>query len=100
MVRSALVFSSTIDTFRRIEGWDSTLSTSGLVLFSFLGGFPVDRTAYKTAFALPPASFAWFSLGQTAPRVSRYWLPHYAMKSAHREGTLLDEYGALRTIVQ
>jgi asparagine synthase (glutamine-hydrolysing) len=95
MTRNALVFSSTLETFRGIEGWDSTLSTSGLVLFSFLGGFPVDRTAYKTAFALPPASFAWFSPGQTAPRVSRYWLPHYATKSAHREGALIEEYGAL-----
>ena len=94
-VGDALVFASTIDAFRGIGGWSDRLSEAGVTLYSFLGGFPRETTAFAQAHALPPASLAWFSPGDARPRVSRYWLPRYADKARGRESDFLDEYGEL-----
>ena len=91
-ISDALVFSSTIDAFRRIPNWPNTLSDVGLTLYSVLGGFPRDTTAFNHAHALPPASFAWFKLGADGPVVSRYWLPNYDAKARGSESTFIDEY--------
>ena len=83
-IGGALVFSSTIDAFRKLHGWNDKLCDVGLTLYSFLGSFPRDTTAFAQARALPPASFAWFKLGDDAPAVSRYWLPAYGQRRACR----------------
>ena len=90
-----LAFSSTIEAFRRIPGWTDELSTPGLVMFSFLGGFPHASTAYAQAHAIPPAHYGWFRPGDDAPTLTRYWLPRYADKARATEPALLEEYGAL-----
>ena len=92
LIGEALIFSSTIDAFRKIPGWNDRLSDVGLTLYSFLGSFPRDTTAYAQARALPPASFAWFKLGADAPNVSRYWLPAYGAKARGSERNFIDEY--------
>ncbi len=92
LIGDTLVFSSTIDAFRKINGWNDALSDVGLTLYSFLGGFPRDTTAFAHAHALPPASFAWFKLGAGAPSVSRYWLPQYGVKARGSERRFIEEY--------
>lgn len=94
-IGKTFAFASTIDAFRRIDGWTDRLSEAGLTLYSFLGGFPRETTAFAQAHALPPASFAWFAPGDARPRVSRYWLPRYGEKARGRESDFLDEYGEL-----
>jgi asparagine synthase (glutamine-hydrolysing) len=91
-IGEALVFSSTIDAFRRIEGWSDKLSDVGLTLYSFLGSFPRDMTAFAQARALPAASFAWFAVGAEAPAVTRYWVPAYGIKARGSERDFIDEY--------
>jgi asparagine synthase (glutamine-hydrolysing) len=91
-VGDALVFASTVAAFRRLPGWKDELSPAGLVLYSFLGGFPADSTAFANAKALPPGHFAWYAIGDAAPRPSRYWLPRYDRKARDPESALLEEY--------
>lgn len=90
-----LAFASSIAAFRRMSGWDDTLSAAGLVMYSFLGGFPLDTTAFAAAQALPPGHFAWYSPGDAAPQPSRYWLPAYQTKNRARFDQQLDEYESL-----
>lgn len=94
-IDESLIFASTIDAFRGIDGWNDALSAAGLTLYSFLGGFPRETTAFTHAHALPNASYAWFELGDRSPSVSRYWLPQYGIKSSGSWGDLLEEYGDL-----
>ena len=95
MNAGALLFSSTSAAFRRIPGWSDELSRAGLVLYSFLGGFPGTTTAFARVHAIPAAHFAWYRPGDAAPRPTRYWLPHYDTKREASEGAQLDEYHAL-----
>lgn len=94
-VGDALLFASTSAAFRSVPGWDGTLSSAGLVLYSFLGGFPADTTAYASVKAVPPAHYGWFAPGDAAPRLSRYWLPHYDRKPGGGINERLDEYEEL-----
>ena len=91
----ALLFASTSAAFRRVPGFDDSLSEAGLVLFSFLGGFPVDTTAYRAVKAVPPAHFAWYRPGDATPSLHRYWLPQYGRKSRIGENAALDEYESI-----
>lgn len=93
----ALMFGSTSAAFRRIPGWSDELSAAGLVLYSFLGGFPGATTAFARVKAVPAAHFAWFGHGDNAPRLSRYWLPQYGTKRAGSEDAHIGEYQALLT---
>jgi asparagine synthase (glutamine-hydrolysing) len=92
-----LIFASTIAAFRGLPSWNDRLSATGLTFFKFLGGFPESETAYACARALPPASLAWYRIGDAEPRISRYWRPNYRNKASGGFHNHLEEYGALVT---
>jgi asparagine synthase (glutamine-hydrolysing) len=92
---NGFMFASTIDALRQAPGWRGDFSRAGLVLYSFLGGFPGETTAFEHARALPAAHFAWYTPGDAGPRVSRYWLPQYGRKSRASERATLDEYESI-----
>lgn len=94
-IGDTLAFASSIAAFRRMRGWNDTPSAAGLVLYSFLGGFPVDTTAFAAAKALPPGHFAWYAPGDASPQPSRYWLPAYHTKNGARFDQQLEEYETL-----
>jgi asparagine synthase (glutamine-hydrolysing) len=93
-IGDALVFASTINAFRRLPGWRDELSEAGLVLYSFLGGFPSDATAFAHAHALPAAHYGWYSPGDPSPKLSRYWQLRYDRKAMGNESEQLEEYEA------
>ena len=94
-VGDALMFASTSRAFIGVKGWRGGLSEAGLVLYSFLGGFPSDTTAFTGVYALPPAHAAWFQPGDAGPRLTRYWRADYQQKAAGGESRQLEEYEAL-----
>jgi asparagine synthase (glutamine-hydrolysing) len=91
-IGGALAFASTLAAFRALPGWNDATSEAGLVLYSFLGGFPSDTSAFAAAKSLPAAHCAWFEPGTQAPRIARYWSPRYDRKANLAERALLDEY--------
>jgi asparagine synthase (glutamine-hydrolysing) len=94
-VADTFAFASSINAFRRLPGWNDTLSRAGLTLYSFLGGFPADVTAFANAKALPGAHTAWYAPGDARPALTRYWLPRYDVKATANTGERLEEYTQL-----
>jgi asparagine synthase (glutamine-hydrolysing) len=89
-------FASTLDAFRELPGWQSTLSPSAMLFSSIVGSFANGRTIYKQAFALPPASHAVVRLdGDLQPKIETYWRPVFGQKSRRGLPDLLDEYETL-----
>lgn len=92
---SAFAFASSIDAFRALPDWDRSLSQSGLILYSFLGGLPGEKTAFRAAHAVPAAHAGWYRPDEDRPSFSRYWRPRFETKAKGSEGRFLEEYGAL-----
>ncbi len=94
-IGGVFAFASTMFAFRGIPGWSGKLSVPGLVLFSFLGGFPQASTAFAQAHAVPPGHCGWFRPGAARPTLTRYWLPRYDAKASGTERSFLQRYGEL-----
>lgn len=89
-------FSSTLDTFRDMPGWQSILSPGALLFDGLVGTVARGGTIYKQGHALPPASHASVQLdGRMQPKIETYWRPAFRQKSGNKLPELLEEYEAL-----
>ena len=89
-------FASTLDAFRDIPGWRSTLSPGAILFYGLTGTFAKGGTIYQQANALPPACHALVQLnGGLQPKIATYWRSDFRQKCKHRLPELLEEYEAL-----
>lgn len=91
-------FASTLDAFRDLPGWRSTLSPSAILFCGLTGTFAKGGTIYQQAHALPPACHALVRAdGNLQPRIETYWRPSFRPKCKSALPALLDEYEELLT---
>lgn len=96
-VQGVFYFSSSLDSFKNIPGWRGILSKAAIDLYGLLGSFPGEMTIYEGASAIPPATFGWLRVGETRPRLHRYWRMSFAIKSSDPFSSLLEKYESLLT---
>jgi asparagine synthase (glutamine-hydrolysing) len=95
---SIFCFASTLDAFRDLPGWHSTLSPSAILFYGLTGTFAKGGTIYQQARALPPACHALVQAdADLQPEIETYWRPSFREKSTYSLPALLDEYEALLT---
>jgi asparagine synthase (glutamine-hydrolysing) len=90
-------FSSTIDSFRSIQGWHGRLSIPNLMIYNSLSGFPENITIYENIYAVPYASCGYILPGQTQIKCERFWRMDFSRKSSNSFSDLLDEYESILT---
>jgi asparagine synthase (glutamine-hydrolysing) len=90
-------FSSTIDSFRSVPGWEDRISIESLQLYEELAGFPEDSTIYTHAHAVPSASCGLIRLGEKKLVCERYWRMDFHIKSNASFNDLIDEYEDILT---
>jgi asparagine synthase (glutamine-hydrolysing) len=91
-------FASTLDAFQDIPGWQSTLSSEGILFYSLTGTFAKGATIYKQGQSLPAGCHARVRFGaDMRPETEAYWRPDFRRKSKHIFSELLEEYEALLT---
>ena len=90
-------FSSTMEAFRSIPGWEDRISIESLQLYEELAGFPEDSTIYNQAHAVPSASCGFIRLGEKQLVCERYWRMDFHSKSNKSVNDLLDEYEDILT---
>jgi asparagine synthase (glutamine-hydrolysing) len=82
MHNGSLIIASTLEPFERLKNFErqyNLVSVRDLMSFDYI---PVPRTIYKNVWKLEPGSWFEWSLGDTAPKIERYWTPPLADPSA------------------
>jgi asparagine synthase (glutamine-hydrolysing) len=97
VVGDAFFFSSTLDAFHGIPGWNPKLSESALALYGGLGSFPLDTTIYENARSLLPATWALVRPGDTRIKPEPYWKMAFRGKSQNSLNALVEEYEDILT---
>lgn len=90
-------FSSTLDSFTDIPGWDKKISAASVALFSLFGNFPEGTTIYKNAFELPYASYAFVKPLEPKLTPHRYWRPRFSPPSHGSLDDNLNKYESILT---
>ncbi len=90
---SVFAFSSTLDAFRDMPGWQAAIDQNAVLFSGITGTFAKSATIYEQAHALPPACHAIVHLERIAPpKIETYWRPDFRIKSTASLASLLDEY--------
>ena len=93
----SLFFSSTLDSFHGIEGWNGELSRPGIILYQTTGAFLGNYTVYKNATSFPAASYAYVSLHNLRPDITRYWSLDFSKKYRNKLNNLIEQYEDILT---
>lgn len=96
-IGGALYFASTLDAFHEIQGWSNQLSNANIIIYQTMGSFWDDTTVYKNANALPAASYAFVTIHDLKPTISKYWHLDFSFKSKNKLGELMEEYEEILT---
>lgn len=94
---SQFVFSSTLDSFMNVPGWNKEISKASICLFTILGSFPAPLTVYKGANALPAGYYAIVRAGHPVPVIERYWSLSFENKRSYTAEQALEEYSDIIT---
>lgn len=96
-VGSQFVFSSSLDSFLKIPGWNKQISKASICLFTILGSFPAPLTVYRGASALPAGCYAIIGAGHLLPVITRYWSLSFEGKRQCTTEQALEEYADVIT---
>lgn len=90
-------FSSVLDAFNYVPGWNKRISRSSVTLYQVMGSFIDNMTIYEDVYALPPASYAFVIPRNIQPSIHKYWQFNFFAKSRKKLSDLLEEYEHILT---
>lgn len=97
-LNGAFFFSSSLDAFSQVPGWTGKLSLLNLDLYAAIGDYFPGETAFRQAYALPPATYATVEYdSDRIPHPYSYWSLDFSHKFAGTLDEATDEFEELIT---
>ena len=75
-LQGGLYFGSELKTIRMVARDSLRVDRAALTSYMRHNYVPTPRSIYEDVFKLPPGSFAEFTAGDAAPRITEYWSAH------------------------